>query len=198
MADYFDNFLDYQSYGSPSGSDLGGKAGGGDAAGGMSLSGMAGGALGAAGLGLSIAGTLSGMKAASAESAISINQVGHEEQIEQLKEQQMILQSNRQGVENLRNVQKAQAMGKAAAANQGALLGSGYAGGQAQAAAKGAWNAENLSQNLQIGKGIFAQDFAIDQEKIAMSQQQSKLATSQGEMAIGGDILSAGLKILSI
>ena len=171
--------------------------GGGDG-GGLSLSGGVGGALGAVGLGLSIFGTLGGMKAASAESSISQNQIGHEEQIEQLKQQQMVLQSNRQSIQNLRDVQKAQAMGKAAAAQGGALFGSGYAGGQSQAAAKGAYNAEGISQNLQIGQSIFAQNYAIDQDKIQMAQQQGRLATSQGEQAIGGDILGAGLKILSL
>lgn len=197
MADYFDNFLDYQSYGSPSSGSSGGKvSGGGDA--GPSAATMGGAAIGAVGLGLDIAGTMSGMKAASAEASISMDQLNHEMQIEQLKEQQMVLQNSRQGTENLRNVQKAQSMGKAAAANQGAMFGSGFAGGQSQAAAKGAWNAENLSQNLQIGKGIFQQDFAIDQDKINMASTQSKLAQSQGEMAIGKDVLQTGLSILAI
>lgn len=196
MADYFDNYLDYQSYGSPSVDSSGDKGSGGGSD--TNYAGTAAAGTGLVGLGLAIAGTMGGMKAASAESAISIDQVQHEEQIEQLKEQQMVLQNQRQNTENLRNVQKAQAMGKAAAANQGALLGSGYAGGQAQAAAKGAWNAENLSQNLQIGKGIFAQDFAIDQDKIKMANEQSKLARSQGEMALGADILSSASKMLAV
>jgi hypothetical protein len=171
---------------------------GGGGGGGFSLSGGLGGSLGAVGLGLGIFGTLSGMQAASQQSQLSIAQVGHEEQIEQLKQQQMHLQSQRQSVQNLRDVQQAQAMGKAAAANAGALFGSGLAGGQSQEAAKGGWNAENLSQNLQIGDQIFSQDYSIDALKIQQAQAASRQATSQGETAIGGDILSTGLKILGV
>lgn len=187
------NFGDFTSGGQ--GINFGSNIGGGGLG---SLSGDIGGGLGAAGLGLSIAGTLSGMSEAKQQSQLSMGVAQGQENIDALRQQQMQLQSSRQSMENLRNTQKALATGKAAAANQGALYGSGYAGGQAQATDQGGWNALNINQNLEIGNQIFAQDQTIDQEKIQEAQVAGKQATSQGEMAIGGDVLSAGLKILSL
>lgn len=130
---------------------------------------------------------------------------GFEQQINAQRQQQMILNSKRQSVENLRNVQKAQSLGKSAAANQGALFGSGYAGGQASDASKGAFNAENISQNLQIGENIFGLQNQISAAQIRESQLESSAASAgglaglfSGAAGIGGAIMKAAPELAAL
>lgn len=94
-------------------------------------------------------------------------------QIEAKKRQYMELTAGRQSMENLRNVQKAAAMGKAASVNQGAQFTSGAGGGQSQVAAEGAWQGLGLSQSLQMGEETFDINALISQNKI--DQANAKL-----------------------
>lgn len=160
------------------------------AAGGFSL-GDATAGLGIAGLGIAAFSQMQQSKAQSQVYQSDIATAGLEEQINDQRRQQMNLTSQRQSIQNLRNVQQKQAMGEAAANAGGALFGSGYKGGQAQEAAQGAWNAEGISQNLQIGNAIFNLDNQIDQQKIAKAQAETSANNWSGIGAIGGDIMKA-------
>ncbi len=121
-----------------------------------------------------------------------------EMQVNAQRQQQMHLNSQRQSIENLRNVQKTQAQGLAAATQGGAQFGSGLAGGRSQEAAQGAWTSEALSQNLQIGDQMFALDNQIDQQKINKANAESQANQSSGFGAFGGDIMKAAPMIAQL
>lgn len=164
------------------------------------------GGFGGAGLGLGaigLAGSIfSGMQSGQYEqqaAAESMKQTQLDEQINAQRQQQMVLYSQRQEMQNYRNVQRTRAMGMAAAVNSGAQFGSGIAGGQSAASAEGAQNTRNLSQNLQIGQNIFGLTSQIDQSRIAQSQDLSNSYSAQGRGSIfsglgsfGADIMKAG------
>jgi hypothetical protein len=160
---------------------------GGDASGGMGVGGWTA-AIGIGGLAISAIGQFNQSKAQDAVYQSDINTANLEMQVNAQRQQQMTLNFQRQSIENLRNVQKTQAQGMAAAVAGGAQFGSGAKGGQAQAAAQGAWTMESLSQNFQIGQKMFALDNQIDQQKIAKAQAETQANTAAGWTSIGGDI----------
>jgi hypothetical protein len=144
--------------------------------------------IGLGGLALSAIGQAQQSKAQGEVYQADINTANLEMQVNAQRQQQMQLNFQRQSIENLRNVQKTQAQGMAAAVAGGAQFGSGAKGGQAQAAAQGAWTMESLSQNLQIGQQMFSLDNQIDQQKIAKAQAESSANKASGIAALGGDI----------
>lgn len=144
--------------------------------------------IGIGGLALSAIGQEEQSKAQSAVYQADVNTAQLEIQVNEQRRQQMQLNYQRQNMENLRNVQKAQAMGKAAAVQGGAQFGSGLAGGQAQEAAQGAGTTRDLSQNFQIGNKMFDLDNQIDQQKIAKANAESQANKASGLMSLGGDI----------
>jgi hypothetical protein len=145
-------------------------------------------AIGIGGLALSAIGQEQQSKAQSAVYQSDINTASLEMQVNEQRRQQMNLNFRRQSIENLRNVQKTQAQGMAAAVAGGAQFGSGAKGGQAQAAAQGGWNMESLSQNFQIGNQMFNLDNQIDQQKIAKAQAETAASKASGIASLGGDI----------
>ena len=174
----------------------GGKSGGGSG-GGMGLGGWTAG-VGLAGLALSAWGQEQQSKAQSQVYQADVNTANLEMGVNEQRRQQMTLNFRRQSIENLRNVQKAQAAGLAAATQGGAQFGSGLAGGKSQEAAQGAWNMENLSQNFQIGNNIFDLDNQIDQQKINKANAESSANNAGGIAGLGGDILKAAPMIAQL
>lgn len=144
--------------------------------------------LGIVGLGTSLFGGLMG--ASDASKAADINQdIAHQEiGINAQKKQQMILDSRRQQLENIRNVQKARSLGLTNAVSSGSQFGTGLQGGQAQATDQGVTNALGFSQNLEIGKNIFALDDKIDQDKAQLSSVQSDQAMWGAVAGVGNSI----------
>ena len=147
--------------------------------------------LGIAGVGLGIAGAIGGIvtgeeeaKLQSQAAQLSAQNAQLGLQINTKKTQQMYLNSQRSQMENLRNTQRAAAMGKAAAASQGGIYGSGYGGGQATAKETGATNQLNTSQNLGIGSAIAGYTQQQGQNNIQIAQLQGQAATLQGQGAI--------------
>lgn len=164
---------------------------------------QASGDIGGAGMAIGAAGTAAsmfeGMQASSSQAAGYQNQMNMaslDMQVNNQRQQQMQLTSQRQGVENLRNTQKAKAMGMAAATNQGAQFGSGLAGAQASQTAQGGYNQLGINQNLQIGQNIFGLDNQIDQQKIAYAQNESAANTSKGMASLFGGGASLGMDLL--
>lgn len=145
-------------------------------------------AIGLVGLGTSIFSGLMGSSAASQASDIQKQMAQTEMQVNGQKRQQMVLQSRRQQLENIRNVQRARAQGLNTATNQGAQFGSGLAGGQAQASDQGNVNALGFSQNLEIGQNIFNLDDKLDQQKMQLADVQSSANTYAAVGSVGSSI----------
>lgn len=144
--------------------------------------------LGLVGLGVSLFGGIMGANSASKAAGINQDIAQQEIGINNQKKQQMVLNSRRQQLENIRNVQKSRSLGLTNAASDGSQLGSGLQGGQASATDQGTSNSLGFSQNLEIGKNIFALDDKIDQDK-------SQLAGVQADQAMWGAVAGAGNSI---
>lgn len=129
------------------------------------------------------------------QAGIQTNIIGLQQQQNVQRQNAMEMGARRQNLENVRNVQKAQAMGQATAVGQGAQFGSGYQGGQGQAAAQGNWNFQGVEGNLLIGRNMFSLDSQLSQQKIqlaqAQAQYQSQSATNSGISDIGSGLISA-------
>lgn len=155
---------------------------------------VVGAAFGLIGLGTSIFGSVGQSQVAHQTAQVSADVATQEGAVNDQRKQQMELQGRRQQLENIRNTQRARAMGQAASVNQGAQFGTGYAGGQAEATDTGITNAVGINQNLQIGRNIFGLDDKISQDKIKMAQLGGQAATDAGIANIGNSIFkSAGM-----
>jgi hypothetical protein len=140
------------------------------------------------GLGTSIYGMLGASKEAS-NVASAQQQIGQDEIAQNaLRQQQMTLNFHRQSMENLRNTQKSVAMNRAAATNQGSQFGSGLAGGTAGAIDSGGLNQLNASQNFMLGNKMFNLDNSIDQLRMSVASDYSKMNTYQGISQLGSAI----------
>lgn len=155
-------------------------------------------ALGAIGLAGSIFEGMQASKLSQDEASLSQANAYDEERITNLHQQQMHLFNNRQNMENLRNVQKAQAQTRAAGIASGSQYGSGVQGSLSAESAMGGRNAMQLGQDLSVGDQIFAQTKDIDQNKIQMANIQGQMASAQGLQSIfggassfGGDLMKA-------
>lgn len=154
---------------------------------------------GGLGLGLEAIGLVGGMfeagQAANVEKQISqqsMDQAQYEEQITGLRQQQMMLFSNRQSMESLRQSQKIRAQGIAAATSSGAQFGSGTKGAQGEAAATQGQSTRNLNQDVSIGRQIFGLTGQIDESKIQSAQLGGQLASIQGTQSIFGGLSGLG------
>jgi len=142
--------------------------------------------IGAVSLGLQLFG---GFSAANTQNQIAQlnSQVYSQEKLANKQRQDaMELSARRQTMETFRNVQRARAMGTAAAVNQGAQFGSGLQGGNAQATDQGFWNASGIQQNLQIGRNLFGIDNTISGLKSQISSLQGSVATDEAIAGMGG------------
>lgn len=150
-------------------------------------------AFGLIGLGTSLFGSIGQSSVAHQTAQVSGDIAQQEGLVNDQRKQQMELQGRRQQLENIRNTQRARALGTAAAVNQGASMGSGYGGGQAEAYATGGTNEVGINQNLQIGRNIFGLDDKISQDKIQLASLGGQAATDAGIANIGNSIFkSAG------
>lgn len=145
--------------------------------------------LGIIGLGMQIFGGIEASKEANKQAQLSQQSYAAEQKVNDQRRQAMELSASRQQLENYRNVQRVRAAGLNAAVSQGAGLGSGIAGGQAQAIDQGLFNSLGISQNLQIGRNIFGLNDQISGYKSQISQSQSNQATDQGWASLGGAIV---------
>lgn len=144
------------------------------------------------GLALSIFGGASAASHAKEAYGIQANITGLENQVEDQRHTAMQLAGRRQQMDILRNNQRARALSTQAAVTQGASLGSGYAGGQAQVQDQSLFNLAGVNQNMSIAENIFGFNKQISQQKLALSKVQSESATDQGISSLGGSLMKAG------
>lgn len=144
--------------------------------------------IGGIGLGLSIISSYE--KAQYAKQAAEEQQQisGLEQGINDQKRVQMELSASRQQMEIFRNAQRLRAQSTQAAVNQGAQYGSGLQGGLAGVTAGANWNAQGVSQNLQIGENIFGLTGQISQHKQSLARIQGEAATWGGIGELGGTL----------
>lgn len=154
--------------------------------------------LGAIGLGMQLFGGISSSEEAQKQAALSQQKFGLETQVNAQRKQAMELSANRQQMENYRNIQRARAQGTNAAVTQNAQLGSGLAGGNAQASDQGYFNSLGISQNLQIGRNIFGLNDQISGVNSQISSSQSSQATDQGIASLGGALVKGSGTISNI
>lgn len=148
--------------------------------------------MGIVGLGMSLYGGLSGAKVAGEQAQVSQDEAQQEQKINEQKQQQMQLQAGRSQLENFRNVQRARAQGLNSAVQQGAQVGSGLAGGQAEATDQGLYSSLGINQNLQFGNTIAGYNNAISGDKMQMAQLGGQAATDAGIASLGGAVMKAG------
>lgn len=145
------------------------------------------------GLGTSLFGSMGQSETASKVASVSADVAKQEGLVNDQRKQQMELQARRQQLENIRNTQRARALGTAAAVNQGASLGSGLGGGQAEAYDTGATNELGINQNLEIGRNIFGLDDKISADKMQLASLGGDAAKYSGIANFGNSIFkSAG------
>ena len=124
-------------------------------------------------------------KIASASGAIASD----EEKVNQQREYMMELTARRQSMQNLRDLQQKNALGLAAATNQGAQFGTGLQGAYGQQSGEAGRNALNISQNLGIGRNIFGLDTDISQQKMGIASDLAAMGMFQGAGAIGTGLM---------
>jgi len=162
-------------------------------------------ALSVAGLGMSIFG---GFGSASAtkeaaqysqqEAAVSQDEARQQQGINDLKQQQMELEARRTQIENIRNAQRAAAVGLNNATNQGAQFGSGIQGAEGGIFSNALFNMQGVNQAVEIGRGINTFNKNISADRITMAGLEGKIASAKGAAAddaawasLGGALMKA-------
>lgn len=162
--------------------------------------------VGVLGLGMSLFGGMEQSEAeerkaaiAKQQAAVSMDIAAQEQGINKVKQNQMELEGRRSQLETIRNVQRARAQAEAAAVNQGANLGSGFFGGQAQIQSQGLFNLSGINSALQSGRQISGYNDAISADKIKLAGLGGDMASASGDAAsaagfasLGGSIMKAG------
>lgn len=150
------------------------------------------------GLGMQIFGGMGASEKASQIAGVQAGIAQNEGRINDVRRQQMQFEARRSQLEIFRNAQRARAQGLNAATNQGAQMGSGLQGGQAQATNQGLFNAKGVNQNLAFGENIFGIQGDITKQKMQVSQLGGEMATDQGIASLGSSIFKAGPTIGNI
>lgn len=141
--------------------------------------------LGAASIGMQIFGTM-GASSGAKDKANAEKQIAADEmQQDQVRRSGMELDANRKSMEQLRNTQRMRAMATNNAVNQGAQFGSGLQGGLAGISGQSTTNQLGISQNLSLGEHMFDLNALISQQKMKISDANSKIATSQAISSLG-------------
>lgn len=126
---------------------------------------------------------------------------------EQIREQQASLDFRRARREAIRKAQLARSVSTSRGAAQGAISGSGVAGGQSQIAAELSANLNALDQNFQLGTASFQNNrdiLGLQNQSAQLGSQQNALNTqfkrqssvNQNNAAFGQTLFSTGLNIV--
>lgn len=146
-------------------------------------------AIGAVGLGTSLLGGSQASSAAKQMAGIQ-EEIGWKERVaDATRYQQMLLNSQRQQIEIVRNGQRARALALNAATNQGAQYGSGLAGGLGQIAGQTGEQSLQVNENLGIGRDMFNNNFQISMLKNQLGQAQSDFYSAQGTQRLGASLM---------
>ncbi len=143
------------------------------------------------GLGLTAAGTIMSVSAASKSAHANADIARQEQANEALRQRAMELDARRKQMEVIRNQQRNNAIALAGATNQGASLGSGLQGGYGQISGESNTNAMGIQQNLEIGRGIFGNNQQISQDRINLAGFGSEAATGVGFSSFGSSLMSS-------
>lgn len=148
--------------------------------------------------GMAIAGTLTSIFGANDAADTSKQIYGISQQIAGVEQQEnyqkylaMVYQNNRQQMEMLRKAQQVRSAAQAASLNAGAFYGSGRKGGEAQTSAQAGWNTEGLSLSLQTGTALYNNANQISALQAQQAGLQGRIASDQGQIAIGNAITGA-------
>jgi hypothetical protein len=148
--------------------------------------------IGAVGLGMQVFGAFGASNTAKEEAKVSKDEALHEQNINDLKTQQMELEGRRSLLQTFRNTQRAVAMGINSAVNQGSQFGSGLLGGIADTQNQGNFNALGINQALSIGRNINTENQGISQDRMKMADLKGQEATSNAWQSLGGALMKSG------
>ncbi len=148
-------------------------------------------AIGAVGLGMQIFGGMGASSTAKQEAQVSQDIAKQEQQINQVKQTQMNMEAQRMQLENIRNGQRARAMGVNAAVNQGAQFGSGLAGGTAQVQDQTYFNMQGVNNAKAYSTQITGYNDLISQDKSQLASLGGTMATDQGIASLGGSVMKS-------
>lgn len=141
--------------------------------------------MGAASIGMQIFGAFGQSSAASkkadAEKAIAADEM----QQDKLRRTGMELDANRKSMETLRNTQRMRAMATNTAVNQGAQFGSGLQGGLGGISGQSGVNQLGISQNRELGEGMFDLNAKISEQKMNIADAGSQMAKAQAWSSLG-------------
>lgn len=149
-------------------------------------------AAGIAGLGVSIYGGIEAMNAEKQMAQTQQQEVGVEQQENQVRRQAMEMNSKRQILQQVRENQMARSMALTTASSSGAQFGSGLAGAAGSISGQSATNIGTISQSLQFGEQAFALNDQLSALKGTYAKEGSQLANAQGIMSIGSGIMGLG------
>lgn len=144
-----------------------------------------------AGIALQAIGMSKTNTAAKGYNAEEVKQIRQQQQVEGQRRQLMELDSQRKSLENIRNVQRSRSLALTNSTSQGAQFGSGLQGGYGQISSQGNYNAEGISQNLQIGRNMFDLNAQISESKIAQANYSMDLQSAQGYSSLGKSLMGA-------
>jgi len=147
-------------------------------------------AVAVAGLGLSAFGASQSYSAARSQATAQQGMIAEQQKQEALRQQAMELDARRRQREILRNQQRARSMSLTTATAQGASFGSVLPGAFGQISGQAGTQGLGVSQNLEIGRGMFASNMVESQYKMDYAAAGAQMAFGQGLSTLGGAIVS--------
>lgn len=149
--------------------------------------------LGIVGLGTSLFGMFGSVSNAHAESQVSQDEIGLEQQQNDVRKQAMEVSGQRNQLQVLRTAQRARSMAVQAGSTQtGSLTGSGVKGGIDETTNEGTYGLQGINQQLTFGRQLFGLDASISADKQKMAQLKSNDATDQGITSLGNAAMKIG------
>lgn len=145
-----------------------------------------------AGLAAQAYGAFSSYQTSKQVAGVNQNISAAEQGIEGERHKQMVLNTRRQQVENIRNANLARSIALTTSTSQGAQQGSGFSGGQAQISGMERYNSLGITQNQQIGESVFGYNAQISQYKQQLAALGGDQAMSQGISQFGGNMMNIG------
>lgn len=148
--------------------------------------------LGIVGMGMQLFGGMKASGIAKQQAAVSQDMAQQEQGINNLKQQQMQLESRRGQLQNFRNAQRLRAQATAAAVQGGAQFGSGLQGGIADIENTATENSLGINQASSISSGIFNFNNKISADKMQMASLGGDMASAQALSSLGGSMVKSG------
>lgn len=149
--------------------------------------------LGVVGLGTSLFGMFGSVNNAHAEAQVSQDEIGLEQQQNDVRQQAMEASGRRNQLQVLRTSQRARSMAVQAGSTQtGSLSGSGVQGGEAETTNEGYYGLKGINDQLTFGRQLFGLDAKISTDKQQMAALKGNDATDQGITSVGNALMKIG------